>query len=326
MTEVVEIGCGARLHLGFLDLHGGLGRRFGSLGLALDAPQTRLVLRRAAADRIAGPERARAGRYLADIAAALGLPGGHALAIEAAMPAHAGLGSGTQLALAVATAARRLHGLPDDPAADAARLGRGTRSGIGIALFAAGGCVLDGGRGARDAPPPCLARLAVPAEWRVLLLLDPARAGVSGAAERAAFAALPAMPEPVAGALCRLVLMQALPALAEADLPGFGNAVTRLQQAVGDYFAPAQGGRFASPLVAGALERLERLGAHGLGQSSWGPSGFAFAADPDQAAWLAAHLAAAGGMPEVAICRPRNCGASIAVRPDGRGLSADDAD
>lgn len=311
MTEAVTIGCGARLHLGFLDLNGGLGRRFGSIGLALEAPQTRLTLRRAATASVRGPESARAGRYLATITAALGLADAHALLIEAAMPAHAGLGSGTQLALAVASAVRRLHGLAPDLHADAARLGRGARSGVGIALFAAGGLVLDGGRGATDAPPPLLARLPVPQDWRVLLLLDPARAGLSGAAERGAFAALPPMPAATAAELCRLTLMQALPALAEADLAGFGAAVTRLQHAVGDHFAPAQGGRFASARVAAALDRLAALGAVGLGQSSWGPSGFAFAPDADAAAWLRARLAAAPDMPEVVICRARNCGAEI---------------
>jgi beta-RFAP synthase len=311
MTDSVTIGCGARLHLGFLDLNFGLGRRFGSIGLALEAPQTRLELRRAATAHLRGPEAARAGRYLAAITAELGLAGAHAILIEAAMPAHAGLGSGTQLALAVATAVRRLHGLAPALRADAALLGRGARSGIGIALFASGGLVLDGGRGAADAPPPLLARLDVPAAWRVLLLLDPDRAGVSGAAERDAFAALAPMPAATAACLCRLVLMQMLPALAEGDIAGFGAAVTRLQQAVGDHFAPAQGGRFLSPRVGAALARLAALGAVGIGQSSWGPTGFAFAPDAEAAEWLRRRLAAEPGMPEAMICRARNRGADV---------------
>ena len=44
----VVISAAARLHLGFLDLHGGLGRRFGSIGIAIDGPVTRLSLARAA--------------------------------------------------------------------------------------------------------------------------------------------------------------------------------------------------------------------------------------------------------------------------------------
>ncbi|HET9018418.1 MAG TPA: beta-ribofuranosylaminobenzene 5'-phosphate synthase family protein [Acetobacteraceae bacterium] len=316
MTQAVTVSSGARLHLGFLDLNFGLGRRFGSLGLALDAPVTRVALKRAARTQVAGPEAARAGRYLDLVMAACGLRDAHALTIEAAMPAHAGLGSGTQLALAVATAVRRLHGLPPDLRADAARLGRGARSGIGVGLFAAGGLVLDGGRGARDAPPPLLARLDVPEDWRVLLLLDPARDGLSGEAERDAFAALPPMAEATVATSCRLVLMQALPAVAEADLPAFGDAITRLQRAVGDHFAPAQGGRITSPRVAAALDRLGGWGAVGLGQSSWGPTGFAFAPDPEAAHWLRDRLAAFPDAPAAMVVRPRNRGADIGMSAD----------
>src|SRR4026208_2452940 len=41
----VRVGAPARLHLGFLDRNGGLGRMFGSIGLAVDVPRTELVLK-----------------------------------------------------------------------------------------------------------------------------------------------------------------------------------------------------------------------------------------------------------------------------------------
>ena len=44
---------------------------------------------------------------------------------------------------------------------------------------------------------------------------------------------------------------------------------------VGDYFAPAQGGRYASKYVGAVLQHLEALGVACFGQSSWGPTGFA---------------------------------------------------
>jgi beta-ribofuranosylaminobenzene 5'-phosphate synthase len=312
MTDAVEVSCSARLHLGFFDLNFGLGRRFGSLGLALEQPCTRLRLGRAERTRVAGAEAARAARYLATLTAHLGLPDAHELLIETAMPAHAGLGSGTQLALAVAAAVRRLHGLPADPRADAALLGRGARSGVGIGLFATGGLVADGGRGAGDAVPPVLARLPLPAAWRVLLLLDPAHAGLSGGAERDAFAALPPMSDATAAAICRRVLMGILPAAAEADLAAFGQALTSVQALLGTHFAAAQGGAFSSPRVGAAVAQLGALGATGLGQSSWGPTGFAFAADPDQARWLAGRLAAEDVT--LLVCGVQNDGA--AIRPE----------
>lgn len=313
--QSVRVRASARLHMGFLDLNFGLGRRFGSIGLSLDAPATDLTLRRAAHTHVQGPESERAARYLSTLAAHLRLEGGHVLTIESAIPPHAGLGSGTQLALSVVTALRRLHRLAPDLRGDAHRLGRGGRSGIGIGLFRRGGLVVDGGSGARDAPPPLLARLAVPAAWRVLLLADPARQGLAGAQESAAFAALRPLPDTAAAHVCRLVLMQALPALAEADLPGFGAAITAIQEIVGDHFAPAQGGRFTSPRVAAALAWLWAEGAVGLGQSSWGPTGFAFAPDEATGRRLRAALVGheTGKGLDVTLCRALNRGASVTV-------------
>jgi predicted sugar kinase len=337
--RTLTVTCTARLHLGFFDLEGGLGRRFGSIGLSLDQPVTRLVVRRSDVNRVRGPEQARVARYLAQMCSHLGLTGQHDVTIEQAMPPHAGLGSGTQLALAVAAAVRRLHGRAGDPQGgvrggvrgdirgdpqghirgdlrgDAAVLGRGARSGIGIGLFGQGGLVIDGGKGRLAEPPPLLARAAMPEAWRVLLVMDRNSEGLSGLRERAAFDSLGQMDAAVSGAICRLVLMQALPALAEQDLGGFGSAITAIQAHVGDYFAPSQGGRFTSPDVGAALRLLAEAGATGIGQSSWGPTGFAFAADEREARRFAGALEAGGVMKhlDLLICRVLNRGASVDV-------------
>nr|WP_294506773.1 beta-ribofuranosylaminobenzene 5'-phosphate synthase family protein [uncultured Rhodopila sp.] len=311
----VTVCCTARLHLGFFDLEGGAGRRFGSIGLLLDQPATRLTARRANETCVSGAEQDRVARYLASMRAHLGLSGHYAVDIGQAMPSHAGLGSGTQLALGVSAALRRLEGLPDDPRGDAQRLERGARSGIGIGLFSQGGLVVDGGRGKRAEPPPLLARMAVPEAWRVLLVLDRDRAGLSGRQERSAFDALAPMDPAVSGAICRLVLMQALPALAEQDLAGFGSAITAIQNHAGDYFAPSQGGRFTSPLVGDAMRVLAEAGATGIGQSSWGPTGFAFAANDSEANRLALNLQQRGMTKrlDLLVCRVLNQGAVVSM-------------
>src|SRR5947207_2257247 len=77
MAKCVTVAVGARLHLGFLDLNGGLGRRFGSLGLALDAPETILELGRAPLDSAEGPQAERAAQYVGRLVQHMGLPGGH---------------------------------------------------------------------------------------------------------------------------------------------------------------------------------------------------------------------------------------------------------
>ena len=92
--------------------------------------------------------------------------------------------------------------------------------------------------------------------------------------KRKPLAGLPSLPEEEVARVCYLLLMQALPALAESRLRHFGDAITDIQRSVGNYFAAAQGGRYTSADVGVALDWLGEQGAVGLGQSSWGPTGF----------------------------------------------------
>ncbi len=319
MSNSVTVRVPARLHLGFLDLNGGFGRRFGSIGLPLSEPETVLRLSRASETTAEGPDSERAARYLATLTRHLGLPGPHRLVIEEAIPPHAGLGSGTQVALAVSAALRSLHGLPLDPRADATLLDRGARSGIGIASFHQGGVIVDGGKLAADTPPPVVAQLPFPQEWRAILILDHGQSGIHGAAEVEAFRELPVFPAELAAEICRHVLMGAMPALVEHDIARFGAAITAIQHRVGMHFAPVQGGVFTSRPVAALAEKLADAGAVGIGQSSWGPTGFAFA--PSQAAASAMVEAVRASAPDgvdIRVVSGRNHGASVVSK--GLGL------
>ena len=180
-------------------------------------------------------------------------------------------------------------------------------------MFQSGGLVVDGGSGPREAPPPLLARVDVPADWRVVLTLDNARRGLSGQREIAAFGALPPMSEATSARICRLVLMQALPAVAEDDIAAFGTAVTEIQAIIGDHFSPVQGGRFYSPRVAAALSAMAAAGATGIGQSSWGPSGFAFVPGDAAARDILREVGGseAGEGLDIRICRALDRGAAI---------------
>ena len=313
-SDVVNVLAPARLHLGFLDMHGGLGRMFGGIGMAVSAPATRLTLSRAETTTVDGPDRTRARWHLEAIRSHLSISyEHHHLVIHEVIPSHSGLGSGTQIALAVAAAVRSLEGLPLDPEGDAEFLGRGSRSGVGAGFFLNGGVLVDGGKGQTTSPPPVIARLPFPEDWRVILVLDPSLKGLAGGAEVDAFATLAPFPERDAADICRLVLMQALPALAETDIAAFGDAISDIQRRVGKHFSPAQGGPFASPQVGEAIAKLGSLGANGLGQSSWGPTGFAFAPSAEAAESMVEGLKKAmktDGL-DIRIVEGRNDGARI---------------
>ncbi len=290
MIDSLTVRAPARLHLGFLDLNGELGRRFGSLGLAIDAYETHLSMKRTTSTRVSGQEADRAGQVLLRLAAALGDDGSYEVCIEKAIPPHMGLGSGTQLALAIAAALQHLNGTAGDFCEYIKATERGLRSGAGIGLFSTGGFVVDGGRGSQTEIPPIVARVDFPETWRILLISDTATQGVSGTDEATAFTALPQFSRAAAGQICRHVLMQVLPGLAEQDIRAFGGGISAIQEIIGDHFAPVQGGfRFKSRAVEALLQQFARAGAIGIGQSSWGPTGFAFVANAEEAHRLVAE-------------------------------------
>ena len=293
-------------------MNGALGRRFGSIGMAVDQPATNLSVTRTVANAATGAESKRVLKLIQMFAS--GSRTGFAVDVTEAIPAHAGLGSGTQLALAVGTAIAHLEGRKLE-AQDLAGVGeRGMRSGIGLAAFTGGGFLIDGGRGDHDRAPPVTLRSDFPDDWRVLLMLDPSRAGVSGDAEKTAFAALPEFPQSAAAHICHLVLMKLMPGLKEQDITAFGDALTEIQQLVGQHFAPRQGGSpWTSPAVGQIASQMQKLGATGIGQSSWGPTGFAFVESAEAASRLYHSLveaAKADGV-EIVIAKGRNSGASV---------------
>ena len=333
---VLELHAPGRLHLGFLDPSGTLGRAFGSLGLVIDGFETVLELRAAAVDEIdvaaigadadADADAARVRQHVQKLRSLTGCDQPLHWRLLRVLPAHAGFGSGTQLALAVGRAFAQWHGLQIDTATLARWLGRGRRSGIGIAAFDQGGLLLDGGPGADGSTAPLLSRLSLPAAWRVVVVQDGAQSGLSGRREALAMSALAPLPRAAAAEICHQVLMRVLPGAAAADFPAFAAGIVRVQQLLGKHFAPAQGGSaYTSAAVGQLLRWLEQTHcgpgepshAAAVGQSSWGPTGFAILPSQAVAEATVAAARAAGQVPQslqIDIVAARDRGATITRR------------
>jgi beta-RFAP synthase len=271
--EWVYVESPARLHFGVLDLRGSLGRWFGGIGAAAPAPT--LLVSAAPADvlEVVGEEADRATEAASRFLAFHSLKGAARVRVHRSLPAHAGLGSGTQLSLAVGRALAELYGTVTDAPSLARASGRAQRSAIGTWTFAAGGLVLEGGRrrdGARVAP--LLARLPFPRTWRCIVVVPEAERGLSGQAEAEAFARLPPPPQAEVEGVAHRVLMALLPAIAEGDLATFGAALSAVQEITGRWFGPVQGGTYAPGASEELVRRLAEWGASGVGQSSWGPA------------------------------------------------------
>jgi beta-RFAP synthase len=280
-------------------MRGDLGRRFGGLGAALQKPSLLLEASPAAELQAEGEECERLLGFARLFLERQGLRGGARLRLLRGIPAHAGLGSGTQLALATARALATLFGRDLDAAALAAATDRARRSAIGTWAFAEGGFLLDGGRTLHGgAPAPLLLRRPMPADWRCVIAIPDLPRGLSGASEERAFLELNPASEELTGRIARIVLTVVLPALVEKDLAAFGRGITELQRLVGETFRGIQGGRFAHAGVEKLVDLMLAEGAAGAGQSSWGPATFGLARGDESAERLAArirdHLAGRG--------------------------------
>jgi beta-RFAP synthase len=256
-------------------------RHFGGVGLMINRPGVELTVELADELIIEGQSANRAYEFARRAAASLHLSDRLKFRIVRCPPDHVGLGTGTQLALAVGYTLVVANGVVDwlsSPVEQIAKtLGRGERSALGIHGFAAGGFLVEGGKTVETAIAPLVCRREFPADWLVLLVIPGGLRGTHGAGEGQAFASLAGAKPDLrrTEALTRLVLLGMLPALVTRDLDAFGEALYDFNRRVGEMYAPWQGGIYSHPRIAEIVGLLRKLGARGVGQSSWGPTVFA---------------------------------------------------
>lgn len=274
----------SRLHFGLLGWGPHAGRQFGGVGLMIQQPRLEIVAERAETWDFAGPLSSRLRALVHEVSGRWGSvpglerpPAPARVQVVSAPPEHLGLGVGTQVSLGLVRLILELSGVSEPPLAVLAALSdRGRRSGIGLHGFIHGGLLVDGGHGDLGSLPPLVSRLPFPEDWSILIVQPPGPRGRHGASEVQGFSQLPPMPERVTEKLCRLVLLGVLPSVVERDLQSFGASLTELQRHVGAAFAPLQGGLYASRDSEELVTQLASMGLVGAGQSSWGPTLYAF--------------------------------------------------
>jgi beta-RFAP synthase len=307
---MIRVRAPSRLHFGLLCLptedvpakpHEELlpHRHFGGVGLMVQDPGVHLTARPACAWSAVGPLAERALAFAEEFCHAVRKEGvrepphPHHFVLEGMAPEHAGLGTGTQLGLAVARALTESCGLGSATATDLARwVSRGARSALGVHGFVQGGFLVEAGKTSKDALAPLVARLPFPEQWCIVLVLPKGSKGLHGVEENQAFQHLLTQRRAASctDILCRLVLLGMLPALVERNVGGFGEALYEFNRRVGEAFRLVQGGTYAHPASEEVLSFIRRHDIPGVGQSSWGPALFAVTADLGQGVHLAARL------------------------------------
>lgn len=294
MSGLVRISTGARLHFGLLDVSS----PFGGCGVMTDRPETIVEAQPAATYRCVTTHAGstdhwqRAEAIARRLSSAESLPKVEVRIVQAA-PSHNGLGSGTQLSLAIAEAILLAsNGSPVDRERLIAAADRGLRSAVGTHGYFAGGFLAEGlGDDENQKLNRLDERLDMPSPWRAVVLLPKReKTGavenpemVSGSVEQAKFDQL----APAAqrrGELKRILLDEIVPAIRTQRFEAFGEAVTRYNHGSGELFAAVQGGPYNGPGTTELIAELLNAGHHGVGQSSWGPGVFVWFPTP-KSAW-----------------------------------------
>ncbi|MCI0361330.1 MAG: hypothetical protein L0211_22840 [Planctomycetaceae bacterium] len=320
MPRSVHITAPSRLHFGLWSLAGGTGRQYGGVGAMVEKPGLVLAIRESGMLATTGPLAGRAMNFCWRWASfhRAGIPSCQ-IDILAAPPEHAGLGTGTQLGLAVAAGLNAFVGLPSQsPGELALSVGRGTRSAVGTYGFVQGGLVVEQGKLPGEPISPLDCRIDLPPDWRFVLVRPLGLSGLAGDDEATAIAGLPAIAAAVTDQLIAEVREHLVPAAATGDFPAFAESLYRYGHQSGLCFAPRQGGAYNGPLLTRLVQQIRSLGAAGVGQSSWGPT--LFAVQPTQAAAenLVERLRGATRTQslDIIITTPANRGARISVLSD----------
>jgi beta-RFAP synthase len=271
----VRITTPSRLHFGIFDVNGELGRLYGSIGLSMQWPNVIIEISKNNKLEVKGKNSERIEVTTKEFMKHHKIDSGVKINIIRTIPPHIGLGSGTQLKLAVATGLARLF-KKDISTYELAKLtGRGVVSGIGISIFESGGFVIDGGKSLEESnnnPPPIIFRSLFPKDWFFVIAVPTIENKISGSIEDRSFRNLPKSSSLLVGKMCRIILIKMLPALVEEDIQTFGSALTELQVLTGSSFSSVQGGIFADNRIKELVNFMVKEGALGSGQSSWGPS------------------------------------------------------
>ena len=275
-----RVTTGARLHFGFQNLSLAHERLYGGLGVGIDEPG--VTVEATPSDGLEVDDDL-ARQYARESIDRLGVPGA-SVEVHRRLPRHVGLGSGTQLALATYVAIASAHDREPDVRSAAPALGRGGRSGVGVATFEAGGFVVDGGHPTdrfTTAPPaegewtvpPVLARHRVPDAWRFVVVVPNAARGQSGAEEDRTIRRVVEEADPgVADEISAVTTRRLLPAVATDDVDAFGTALETIGRLNGSWYADEQGGVFRPPAGKLVSTLSTSPAIEGAGQSSWGPA------------------------------------------------------
>ena len=285
----------SRLHLTLIDLNGALGRIDGGVGLTIEKPSLTLQAEsgnngieivfedKSHSEKLMNDYREKIENSANKMLEFLKINSGFKFNVKETYPAHSGLGSGTQISLAVGKIILKLNNR-DMTAPEIAKIvGRGGTSGIGVRAFDHGGFIIDGGHridekpdflpssASKALPAPLITRYDFPEDWNIILAIPNVLAGASGPKEVNIFQKYCPIPLKEVQKLSHILLMKMMPAVVEADISSFGDSINQIQN-IGFKKVELE---LQHPLISTLIENMRYAGAAGVGMSSFGPTVYA---------------------------------------------------
>jgi beta-ribofuranosylaminobenzene 5'-phosphate synthase len=314
--ERVLVRAPSHLHAGNMDLEGGLGRLYGTVGFTINNPLLEVIIEKSG-DLYANDEYAyRVAKHYIDRY----IPGGGArIEIISRIPEYAGLGYHTTLALAVGMGLNTIYGLNHGLEDIALTLKRGLLTALGLYACKEGGFIVEGGfkKGMLDKMvPPLIFRYEIPSNWLFVIAVPsrPMEKLRKLRVEKEDKVLLKVdMPPELSAYLSRLLLMKIIPSIIEGDIRNFSSALDEFNMMLGSVWSEYQGGNYCCPIVEEGIWIMRRY-LYGACQSSWGPTFYGLT-DKEENAFRAVEelevfLERRGGG-SVFIARGRNRGIDI---------------
>ncbi|MFX1366025.1 MAG: beta-ribofuranosylaminobenzene 5'-phosphate synthase [Promethearchaeota archaeon] len=322
-----------RIHLSLIDENGYTGRVDGGIGLMLDRPNVVFE-----ASNSAEEFKIEAHRYYRESIEVINEIASKVFKkynisnknfhfnLKRYFPSHVGLGSKTQLSLAIATAITKLKNFTHLAHKDLTKLvERGGTSGIGWKGFKTGGFILDGGHdfgigkeketflpssaSTSVSPAITIFRHDIPENWRFVLVIPNIKKGAYGDEEISVFKNFTPVQRSEVNEISNQVIMKILPGIIKKDLTCFGEGLNKIQS-LGFKKIEIE---LQHKVVKDLLRFFEDYGLKAYGMSSFGPSVVGIVESNSEAEILLREVQTAqkhrGG--HIYICKPNNTGAKI---------------
>jgi len=322
-----------RIHLSLIDENGYTGRVDGGIGLMLDRPNVIFE-----ASNSAKEFKIEAHKYYRESIEVINEIASKVFKtfnisnknfhfnLKRYFPSHVGLGSKTQLSLAIATAITKLKNLTHLTMDEITKLvERGGTSGIGWRGFETGGFILDGGHdfgkgkeketflpsSASTAANPALTIFTqkIPENWRFVLVIPNVKKGAYGDEEIIVFQNNAPIPRNEVNEVSHQIIMKIIPGIMKNDLKCFGEGLKRIQN-IGFKKIEIS---LQHKVVKDLLKFFEDYGLKAYGMSSFGPSVVGVVESDSEAEILLREVQKKqkNGGGHIYICKPNNTGAKI---------------